>query len=62
MPVVAPLAKVDKCRRFGANVVITGAHIGEAKDYAQSNPDYEGACVLFFCFFFVFVFFCFLFF
>lgn len=45
MPVVAPLAKVDKCRRFGANVVITGAHIGEAKDYAQSNPEYEGACV-----------------
>ncbi len=31
MPVVAPLAKVDKCRKFGANVVITGQHIGEAK-------------------------------
>lgn len=43
MPVVAPLAKVDKCRKFGANVVITGAHIGEAKDYAQSNPEYAGA-------------------
>ena len=46
MPVVAPLAKVDKCRKFGANVVITGAHIGEAKDYALSNPDYNGACWL----------------
>lgn len=44
MPVVAPLAKVDKCRRFGANVVITGAHIGEAKDFAQSNPEYHGRC------------------
>ncbi|KAM3572260.1 hypothetical protein VYU27_005750, partial [Nannochloropsis oceanica] len=42
MPVVAPLAKVDKCRKFGANVIITGQHIGEAKDYALSNPDYQG--------------------
>lgn len=35
MPEVAPLAKVDKCRAFGANVVIHGAHIGEAKHHAQ---------------------------
>ncbi|EWM22975.1 Pyridoxal phosphate-dependent enzyme, beta subunit, partial [Nannochloropsis gaditana] len=42
MPVVAPLAKVDKCRKFGANVIITGQHIGEAKDFALSNPEYEG--------------------
>jgi threonine dehydratase len=35
MPEVAPLAKVDKCRKFGANIVIHGAHIGEAKEYAE---------------------------
>jgi hypothetical protein len=42
MPVVAPLAKVDKCRKFGANVVIDGNHILEAKKTAEdliaSNP------------------------
>ena len=48
LQVVAPMAKVDKCRRFGANVVITGQHIGEAKEYAQSNPDYNGMCVFVF--------------
>lgn len=31
MPSTAPLAKVDKCRKFGANVILHGAHIGEAK-------------------------------
>ena len=30
MPTVAPLTKVSRCRSFGANVVIHGAHIGEA--------------------------------
>jgi threonine dehydratase len=34
MPTVAPMAKVDKCRLFGANVVIHGAHIGESKQHA----------------------------
>ncbi len=37
MPTVAPMAKVEKCRAFGANVVIQGAHIGEAKEYAMAN-------------------------
>jgi len=37
MPNVAPMAKVDKCRRFGANVVIHGANIGEAKAFAQEH-------------------------
>ena len=32
MPTVAPMAKVDKCRAFGANVIIHGEHIGEAKE------------------------------
>ena len=35
MPVVAPLAKVDKCRKFGAHIIIHGAHIGEAKEHAE---------------------------
>lgn len=36
MPTVAPLAKVDKCRRFGAEIIISGAHIGEAKEFAET--------------------------
>jgi threonine synthase len=40
MPTTAPLAKVDKCRKFGANVILHGEHIGEAKQYAQKEyPD-----------------------
>lgn len=35
MPTVAPLTKVSRCRSFGANVVIHGAHIGEAKEYLE---------------------------
>ncbi len=42
MPVVAPLAKVDKCRRFGARVIIKGAHIGESKEYAEQLVESEG--------------------
>jgi threonine dehydratase len=37
MPVTAPLTKVEKCRKFGANVILQGAHIGEAKEYAQKT-------------------------
>ena len=39
MPTVAPLAKVDKCKKFGANVIIHGAHIGESKSYAETLCD-----------------------
>jgi len=31
MPTVAPLAKVDKCRKFGATIIIKGQHIGETR-------------------------------
>mmetsp|Transcript_26310 Transcript_26310/g.73507 ORF Transcript_26310/g.73507 Transcript_26310/m.73507 type:complete len:506 (+) Transcript_26310:2-1519(+) len=41
MPVVAPLAKVDKCRKFGARIVIEGAHILEAKKYAETLVEKE---------------------
>ena len=36
MPTVAPLAKVDKCRKFGATVVIEGGHMGETKAHAET--------------------------
>ena len=40
MPSVAPLTKVNNCRKFGANVVLHGNHIGEAKEYAlREHPD-----------------------
>ena len=40
MPLVAPLTKVEKCRKFGANVILEGSHIGEARDFAKKNfPD-----------------------
>lgn len=37
MPTVAPITKIEKCRKFGANVVLHGAHIGEAKEWALKN-------------------------
>ena len=42
MPTVAPLAKVDKCRKFGARIIIEGMHIGEAKTYAETLVQLEG--------------------
>ena len=42
MPTVAPLAKVDKCRAIGANVVIHGEHIGQAKEWAMSGAEFDG--------------------
>eukprot|EP00428_Durinskia_dybowskii_P063089 CAMPEP_0170387038 /NCGR_PEP_ID=MMETSP0117_2-20130122/17352_1 /TAXON_ID=400756 /ORGANISM="Durinskia baltica, Strain CSIRO CS-38" /LENGTH=394 /DNA_ID=CAMNT_0010642895 /DNA_START=234 /DNA_END=1418 /DNA_ORIENTATION=- len=39
MPSSAPMAKVDKCRKFGANVVLYGEHIGEAREYAMREYD-----------------------
>jgi len=42
MPTIAPLTKVQKCGKLGANIVIHGAHIGEAKIEAETNPAYEG--------------------
>ena len=42
MPTVAPLAKVDKCRKFGAKIIIHGAHIGEAKEFAEGIVEREG--------------------
>ena len=41
MPVVAPLAKVDKCKKFGARIMIEGAHIGESKKFAEELCEAE---------------------
>ena len=42
MPKVAPLAKVDKCRKFNARIIIEGAHIGESKSFAETLVEKEG--------------------
>ena len=39
MPHFAPIIKVKHCRSFGANVIMHGQHIGEAKDYAMTLLD-----------------------
>ena len=38
MPTVAPMTKVQNCRAFGANVIIHGAHNGEANTSLSSHP------------------------
>ena len=42
MPTVAPLAKVDKCRKFGANIIIKGGNIGESKVHAETLVEKQG--------------------
>lgn len=37
MPTVAPLTKVELCRKIGARVILQGMHIGEAKDFAKKE-------------------------
>lgn len=37
MPTSAPMTKVEKCRKFGATVILHGDHIGEAKEFAQKE-------------------------
>ena len=40
MPVNAPFTKIAKCRKFGANIILHGEHIGEAKTHAMKTfPD-----------------------
>eukprot|EP01138_Halocafeteria_seosinensis_P015092 gb/GECG01015405.1/.p1 GENE.gb/GECG01015405.1/~~gb/GECG01015405.1/.p1 ORF type:complete len:507 (+),score=53.62 gb/GECG01015405.1/:1-1521(+) len=34
MPTIAPLTKIDNCAQLGCQVVVEGAHIGEARDAA----------------------------
>ena len=40
MPVTAPMTKVERSRKYGAEVLLKGAHIGEAKEFAMETfPD-----------------------
>mmetsp|Transcript_10563 Transcript_10563/g.31883 ORF Transcript_10563/g.31883 Transcript_10563/m.31883 type:complete len:380 (-) Transcript_10563:85-1224(-) len=41
MPTVAPLTKVSRCRSFGAEVIIHGAHIGEAKAFLERERPHQ---------------------
>ena len=34
MPTIAPITKVQNCKDLGATVIISGAHIGEARERA----------------------------
>ncbi|XP_059090398.1 L-threonine ammonia-lyase-like isoform X1 [Tigriopus californicus] len=34
MPVIAPIMKIENCKKYGANVVIQGQNMGESKAYA----------------------------
>ena len=42
MPTIAPLTKINNCRDFGANVVLHGDHILEAKEHAVELGDEKG--------------------
>lgn len=42
MPTVAPLAKVEKCKRFGAEVIIEGENIGESMVVAKGMMEERG--------------------
>ena len=36
MPTFAPIIKVANCKNFGANIILHGDHIGDAKDHAMT--------------------------
>jgi threonine dehydratase len=44
MPEFAPLVKQERCRRYGARVVLYGSNIGEAKVEADRLSEAEGLC------------------
>ncbi len=43
MPTIAPITKVQNCRDLGAEVVVCGAHIGEAREHAFALGRESGA-------------------
>jgi len=42
MPRIAPLTKIQNCRDFGANVILHGDHLGEARDEAERLASNNG--------------------
>jgi threonine dehydratase len=42
MPVVAPIMKIQNCKKYGAKVIIHGQNIAECRDYAMKIAKKEG--------------------
>lgn len=42
MPTIAPITKVQNCRDLNARVLIQGAHIGEAREFALALAEQQG--------------------
>jgi len=42
MPTIAPLTKIERCKKLGARVVLHGMHIGEAKEHAMNSEEFQG--------------------
>ena len=42
MPVVAPIMKVENCKRYGAKVIIHGQNIGESREHALKISKSQG--------------------
>lgn len=42
MPVVAPIMKIAACRQYGANVIVEGNDMGEAKKMALAQAKERG--------------------
>ena len=42
MPVIAPIMKIENCKKYGASVIIHGQHIGECREYALRIAQQKG--------------------
>ena len=42
MPVIAPIMKIENCKRYGAKIIIHGQNIGEAKELALKLGKEQG--------------------
>lgn len=42
MPTVAPLTKIENCRKLGANVILEGGNIAESREYAMTLVESRG--------------------
>ena len=43
MPIVAPIMKVENCKKYGATVIIQGENIGESRTHALKIAAKKGA-------------------
>ena len=42
MPIVAPIMKVENCKKYGANIIIHGENIGESRTHALKIGQRKG--------------------